>query len=470
MDDAEISRLLEELGERSPECRILVGIVHHLQSVIAELRAENAQLRVQVRALEAELEEERRKNGRPTAPHRIPDEKRAANPKRPGRPPGHPGAFRAKPDHIDEDIEVILNACPLCNGVLEDVRPVEQFIEEIPPLSCKVVRLVTYEGVCSHCGVVRSSHSLQVSTAVGAAGTHLGPNATALAASLLHDHALPKRRVARILQNMTGLRITAGGLVHLSHRLAQKLAPRYDDLLRQAADARVIHADETSWWVGEAGWFLWVFANQDFTLYRVRDSRAREVVHATLGLDFGGVLSSDCLSVYDNATRLQHKCYAHHLRAVAETAKRVPRTADFCGRIQSLLHRAMRVKKLKPLAPQECFATWRRQLIVDAAKLFHPARADPEEERLANRFRKQLDHLFTFLDHDEVDATNNLAERQLRPAVISRKLSCGNRTPAGAATWEVLASLAATCAQRAQSFIELVANTVALRPDTMSLR
>ena len=45
--------------------------------------------------------------------------------------------------------------------------------------------------------------------------------------------------------------------------------------------------------------------------------------------------------------------------------------------------------------------------------------------------------LFTFLDHPEVDATNNLAERLPRPAVISRKLACGNKTEAGARTWEI---------------------------------
>ncbi len=46
-----------------------------------------------------------------------------------------------------------------------------------------------------------------------------------------------------------------------------------------------------------------------------------------------------------------------------------------------------------------------------------------------NNLNKQRDHLFTFLDHEGVDATNNLAERQLRPAVIARKISCGNKTP-----------------------------------------
>lgn len=69
------------------------------------------------------------------------------------------------------------------------------------------------------------------------------------------------------------------------------------------------------------------------------------------------------------------------------------------------------------------------------------------EEKLRNRLTRQREHLFTFLDHDGVDATNNLAERQLRPAVISRKLSCGNKTPRGAETWQILISLAITCTQ-----------------------
>ncbi|WP_160164440.1 transposase [Pedosphaera parvula] len=46
---------------------------------------------------------------------------------------------------------------------------------------------------------------------------------------------------------------------------------------------------------------------------------------------------------------------------------------------------------------------------------------------------------------EEVEATNNLAERQLWPAVIARKVSCGNKTPKGAHSWEILTSLAATC-------------------------
>ena len=77
---------------------------------------------------------------------------------------------------------------------------------------------------------------------------------------------------------------------------------------------------------------------------------------------------------------------------------------------------------------------------------------------------KQRDHLFTFLERADVPATNNLAERQLRPAVIARKISCGNKTSAGAQAWQALASIAATCRQTGRSFIQFISERVLLQP------
>ena len=90
--------------------------------------------------------------------------------------------------------------------------------------------------------------------------------------------------------------------------------------------------------------------------------------------------------------------------------------------------------------------------------LLQDRRENPLEESIRNRLQKQRDHLFVFLEHDAVDATNNLAEWQLRPAVIRRKLSCGNKTRKGANSFEVLASLAATCQQQGLHFLHRVAH------------
>jgi hypothetical protein len=50
-------------------------------------------------------------------------------------------------------------------------------------------------------------------------------------------------------------------------------------------------------------------------------------------------------------------------------------------------------------------------------------------------------------------ATNNLAERQLRPGLITRKTGGGHRTTEGAAH-SILASSAATCRQQAVSILD----------------
>jgi len=68
------------------------------------------------------------------------------------------------------------------------------------------------------------------------------------------------------------------------------------------------------------------------------------------------------------------------------------------------------------------------------------------------------------LKYRPVEATNNRAERQLRPAVIARKISCGNKTDQGAATWQILTSLAVTAAQTGKSFAAEVRAAVRLAP------
>lgn len=126
-----------------------------------------------------------------------------------------------------------------------------------------------------------------------------------------------------------------------------------------------------------------------------------------------------------------------------------------------MLHTALLLKGLQDGLPEaqrqtlrQSFETRFEQLLLGPRP---PDDQGQQEEKVRNRLRKQQDHLFTFLDYPAVDATNNLAERQLRPVVTSRKLSCRNKTTKGANTWAILASLVATSQQRGDSFIEQVA-------------
>ena len=451
----------------SPEA--LLRIVRDQAKMIAELRAKIEKLKKDNDDFQRRLMEASRGAKRQAAPFRLEDAKRKKEPKKPGRKGGHRGVYREIPAHIDETISVPLPCCPQCGGGVSALTTLKQYIEDIPPVRPYVTRLVTQQGVCADCGAVRSTHPLQVSIASGAAATHLGPNALGVALELTRRHGLTTRKACAVLKELFGLRLSPGGLIKASHRMAGKLQGRFDALCDRVQNSAVIHADETSWWVGGPKWWLWVFTNADRTLYRVRKSRGREVIYETLGSEYSGVLVSDCLSIYDGVCDTQQKCYAHHLKAISQAIEQHPREGEgFLRDLKILLTAAMALKKAQPWLPAAAAAHARRSLEDNAEKMLGPPRKDPVEEAIANRLRKQQDHLFTFLDHPRVDATNNLAERQLRPAVIARKLSCGNRTEAGARTWEILASLAATATQSGQSFRDIVNQAARLQNQPLS--
>jgi hypothetical protein len=69
------------------------------------------------------------------------------------------------------------------------------------------------------------------------------------------------------------------------------------------------------------------------------------------------------------------------------------------------------------------------------------------------RLGKQRGSLFGCLDGPQAEPTNNRSERSLRPAVIARKVSCGNKTESGKRSFEVLASLTPTLVQRGHDVV-----------------
>src|SRR4030088_185071 len=361
------------------------------------LRAANSWLHEQLEVktkriaqLEEALAAAQRAAHRQAAPFRVESQKRARAPKRPGRKRGHPGAFRHEPDHIDEDLMAKLCSCPHCGGAqFKDQHAIEQLIEDIPPVRPHVTRLTIYQGTCVGCGQsVRSKHPLQVSLAVGAAGVHLGPRALALAADLNKAKGLSMRKTCAVLRDCFGLQLSSGGLSQALDRLAAKIKPQYDALAIELRRAPVLHSDETSWWVAGPGWWLWVFTTQLLTFYVVAQSRGRKLLSDILGKDFGGVLVSDCLAIYDDATALQQKCYAHHHKAIREAKALHPHQGEgFLCELEAMLRDGVALQQHKALPNLETFRDLRQGLEHKAVLLLESSRSEPNEDEIAPNLR-----------------------------------------------------------------------------------
>jgi transposase len=452
------SAIRDNLNKLSKE--ELIDIILRQLIMLEQLQEKNAELFKRVEELE-------RTSHRQAAPFRIAEKKRVENPGKPGQKAGHKGYYRTiEESEVEGTIKTELPCCPYCKGEVNDIRNIEQIIEEIPEIKRVAYRLITQYGWCSCCQKeVYSSHPLQTSQATGAAKVQLGPQAKSLAMSLQYEYGMTKRKVCGLMKKVFNINFSAGGLVYASHRGAAKMEYQYESLCTGLRQSDVVHSDETSWYVGNPKYWLWVFANSNATAYHVSAGRGRKVIEGVLGQGYAGTLVSDCLSIYDDVNDRQQKCYSHHLKAIGQAIEKADdRQKVYLEQLKLLLKTALAVKTVKADKPPDEYIRLCSALEKQADALIIPLRENELEEKVANRLRKQRDHLFTFLYYDEVDATNNLAERQLRPAVIARKVSCGNKTPKGANTWQVMASIAATAQQRQQCFLYIVADAIRIKP------
>ena len=429
----------EEINSSCPRC--------------AERERQVAGLQARVAELERSLLEAVRATKRQAAPFSRNRPKK--NPQKPGRPDGHAAALRPAPPQITETIDVPLKRCPDCGGPVEDVHTHQQVVTDLPKIEPVTKQYVTHSGYCSRCRRrVRSRHPEQSSDAVGSAGNQIGPTALALSADLKHRLGLSYRKVVELFDRHFGLRLCPAALVRAGQRLARFAEGTYQNLIQVVQASPVVYADETGWRINARSAWLWVFTNRFVTVYTIRAERSAAVIRDVLGDFFTGVLSSDCCASYDPIEADKQKCLGHILKDLSVIgALKSWTTARFSRDASGVLKDAIDLKRRGVALSNHGYASARGRIEARMDRLLDRNYRDPDNRRLANRMIKHRDHLFTFLYRKGVEPTNNAAERALRPAVISRKLSAGNRSPTGATTHGILASLAQTARQNGQDFV-----------------
>jgi len=275
-----------------------------------------------------------------------------------------------------------------------------------------------------------------------------------------HRLGVSYAKIAELFDTVFGLQVSPSGLCQSSQRLAQKAEPVYEELVGAIRHCCAVHADETGWRIGVLSAWLWVFASRHITVYTISESRGHQVVVDVLGRKFKGVLHSDCFMAYDSkelAEWLQQKCFAHFLHQLSKMAEEKTRGAvRFPRNVLSLLREALALRDNKAELSTEEFARRLSRIEKRLGKLICEQRnfTDPENRRFAKRLRKQRRHLFTFLTHEGAEATNNRAERAIRPAVVVRKTGGCNKTHSGARTHSILGSILTTARQQEIGVIE----------------
>ena len=372
------------LTEKSKE-ELIDIILDHVRR-LEELERENRELREKVKT------EQQKRNEKFAKPNTSKKRK-----KHPGQKPGHVGMTRAMPDHIDEIIEETLLECPDCHYPLgESISVEEQIQEDIIPAHVRVRKYRRHKYGCACCGkeVFAPYHPEHVPLG------YLDANVLIQAAILKYHHCLPYRKIRELFQELAGITVSPGGLSQALARISHWLGVEKAVLLDAIRGSPQLHVDETGWRLdGKKSW-VWALVNERLAYYHVDRSRARKVLRGLLGPDFDGTLISDFFSVYLKLPYRMQKCLVHLLREFHDCAK-TDRTVEFVAAY----------KKIK---------------------------------RLSKRFVQSWLDMFRFLKDPSLDWNNNRAERMIRPNVIYRNRSYGNRSDRGAEAHGTIMSLMQT--------------------------
>ena len=361
---------------------------------------------------------------------------------------------------MDEVIAVPLPAHCDCGGALEVEKIESQYQHE-------VVRRTFWRrfdiaiGHCRKCHQrVQGRDPRQTSDALGAAAVQLGPEALALAVQMNKGLGMPHGDVAAMLRDNFGLQVHRSTICRAVERVARRGEATWHGLGDAARRSLVNAIDETGWNVEAQLRWLWVVVSEQVTFCDILPGRGFEQAATLLGADYDGWLTHDGWAVYYKFLRAGHQsCISHLVRRCRDMAAVCsPAAARFSLQVKAILEKGLGLRDRYQKQAISCHGLWTAtgRLEAELDRLLARTYQDSANRRLAKHLRRERPYLFTFLYCPGLDATNNAAERALRPLVVARKNWGGNRTEKGARAQAVLSSLLASAKQQGKNPLDVL--------------
>lgn len=433
-----------------------------------ELAAENAQLRVMLELLRAELAELRAQIGKNSSNSSKPPSSdglskppprsmRGKSGRRPGKQPGSSGTALAQVADPDVRVEHDPVDCSGCGRGLGGAEragvPVARQVFDVPELKVLVTEHVLHALACGCGRVTRADAPVGAGAPAG-----YGPNVTALAAYLSAQQHLPVGRVAQVLADVAGIEVSTGWISTACVRAERAVAPANQAIKAAIAAAPVAYFDESVTRVGGKNHWMHTAATATLTAYHA-DEHGRGMASITaFGIlpNFTGVAVHDAYAAYNGFDQATHAlCNAHAVRELAGIAEfdAAARDDGWAAAFIDLLGDAYRWagawrKKGHPGLPEFKAADLRRywDALVTQGMTAHPPRSGRQTpaRNLVLRLRDRREEFLRFTDNFTVTFSNNVAEQAIRMIKTKTKVSGGFRTLTGARTFLALRGYVST--------------------------
>lgn len=384
-----------------------------------------------------------------------------------GGQPGHQGHKRElKPvEEVDEVIPVKPASCRHCGAELagEDSQPHRHQVTEIPPIKPVVTEYQLHTLYCDKCG-----GKTKAELPAGVPGRAFGARLQSIVSMAGGVYRMSRRQVEEMMSDFFKVDLSLGTVKNLEEDTSAALSGPVEEAKGYVKEQKQANMDETSWKQGtEKGW-LWVMVTQWVVVFIIRLSRGGKIAKELLGEDFKGVVNTDRFSGYNwLPVKLRQLCWAHLIRQFQAYV-------DYGGP-------SAQIGKALLTETELMFAWWHKLREgeisrVEFQEIMKPVRdeivrllkegatgAHQKTAGSCTHILKFEPALWTFIDKEGIEPTNNEAEREIRSGVIWRKTSFGSQSEAGSTFVEQMLTVSATLKRQNRNILDYLTEACTAR-------
>lgn len=439
-------------------------IVPQLQQQIERQQKQIEQQQKRINQLEEQIGKNSRNSSKP--PSSDPPNVKKPPPKEKGKrkqgaQPGHKGHGRKlkPPEEVTRFVVSKPSECEKCGTLLlgEDLQPHRHQVCELPPIEPEIIEYQAHALTCLCCG-----HKNRAPWPGEMPAGSFGSRVQGLIGYLSGRFSISRRDVQEMMTAIFQVEISLGAVsaqeANLSAALERPVRQAQNYVQQQAQ----INTDETSWEKNHQRQWLWTAATEWVTVFLVVATRGADGFKQLMGAEFDGIIGSDRWSAYNwlNATRRQ-LCWAHLLRDFQAFVDRKGESAVIG---QALLKQAIamfdlwhriRDGTLSRLEFQQAMRPIRQEIesLLQVGTFVN----HPQTVKTCTNILKISPALWSFVEQEGIEPTNNAAERALRRGVLWRKRSFGSQSDRGLRFTERILTTVTTLRQQQRNVLEFLA-------------
>ena len=447
------------------EFACLVALVETLRGEIQRLTARVNELEAENRELKARLGADSNNSSKPPStnpPWVKPSPKKKPSGKKTGGQPGHVGKARtqAPPESVNRTIAVRPTTCAKCNAAIDTCaksRPgwVHQVVE-VPPIQVVTTNFEMESCRCEKCGAWTKAQ-LPASVPAGVAG----PNLAALVAYLTGRMRVSRRYLQGFL-GAIGVQLSLGTIQAILEGTSEALAVPANEALAVVQASAAVHCDETGFGRSndQKRWWLWVASSLTAVAFKLVAGRGRDQLGTLLPPNYPGTVHRDRWKPYEIMQCAKHAlCHAHlarNFQGLIDRGGKAMAHGEYLLAENNRMFSLWRLflnDELTREGLQRAMEPVRTGMKERLQRILEEKNPDAKARALAKDLLRQWGSLWTFVDSEGAEPTNNEAEQQLRHSVLWRKGSHGIQSGAGALFVERILTVLATAAKQGLSIL-----------------